>query len=233
MDQRIATTAQSDHELDRQMMRRTIALAIRSGEAGEYPHGVLVCRGGEVIAESTNWVAREHDVTRHAEMVAISLAQKALGTISLNDCVMYASAEPCVYCSYAIRESRVGRLVYGLHSPHMGGASRWNVLTDKNLSDQMPEVFDPPPEIVGGFMAYETEQALLKTSPLMWSFVRKRGLFIASPDPKVHARETQGWFKLMLLLILRRILFDRFGRQIRSAKNAPPILLARADEVIE
>jgi tRNA(adenine34) deaminase len=205
--------AQNDHQLDRHMMRRAIALAIRSGNAGEYPHGVVLCRGGEVIAESTNWVAREHDVTRHAEMLAISLAQKALGTISLNDCVMYASTEPCVYCSYAIRESRIGRLVYGLHSPHMGGVSRWAVLTDKNLSDLMPEVFDPPPEIVAGFMAYETEQALLKTSPLVWNFIRKRGVFVANPDPVVHARETRGWVKQMLLLILRRVLFDRVGRR--------------------
>jgi tRNA(Arg) A34 adenosine deaminase TadA len=51
--------------------------------------------------------------------------------------VIYVSAEPCVYCCYAIRESRIGRVVYGLHSPHYprsgGGtcvisrAPRWKV----------------------------------------------------------------------------------------------------------
>ena len=49
-------------------------------------YGVVICRAGKVVAESTNRVAREHDVTRHAEVVAISQAQKALGTVSLDDC---------------------------------------------------------------------------------------------------------------------------------------------------
>ena len=69
-------------------------------------------------------------MTRHAEVVAISAAQKALGTVSLDDCTIYVSAEPCAYCCYAIRESRIGRVVYGLTSPHMGGVSKWPVLTD-------------------------------------------------------------------------------------------------------
>jgi tRNA(adenine34) deaminase len=113
---------------DFEMMTRCIALAVQSGKDGEYPYGVVVCRDGEVIAESTNRVARERDVTRHAEVVPISLAQNALDSVSLDACIIYVSAEPCVYCSYAIRESRIGRVVYALRSPHMGGVSRWNVL---------------------------------------------------------------------------------------------------------
>lgn len=59
--------------------------------------------------------------------VAISQAQKALGTIRLDDCEIYANSEPCVFCCYAIRETRMRRVVYGLSSPHMGGVSKWNV----------------------------------------------------------------------------------------------------------
>jgi len=99
---------------DAEMMRRAIALAVRSGEAGEYPYGVVICRDGEVVAESINRVARERDVTRHAEVVAISEVQKKLDTVSLDDCTIYVSAESCAYCCYAIRESRIGRAVFGL-----------------------------------------------------------------------------------------------------------------------
>jgi len=133
---------------DPEMMRRAIALAVRSGEEGEYPYGVVICRNGEVVAESINRVAQERDVTRHAEVVAISAAQKALGSVSLDDCAIYVSAEPCAYCCYAIRESRIGRVVYALSSPYMGGVSKWPVLTDQDLSDIMPDVFADPPEIV-------------------------------------------------------------------------------------
>ena len=34
-------------DLDRRMMQRCIALSVRSGEAGEYPYGVVVCRDGK------------------------------------------------------------------------------------------------------------------------------------------------------------------------------------------
>ncbi len=106
-------------DLDRRMMQRCIALSVRSGEEGEYPYGVVVCRDGAVVAESINRVAHERDVTRHAEVVALSQAQKALGTVCLDDCAIDVSAEPCAICSLAIRETRTGRVVYALRSPHM------------------------------------------------------------------------------------------------------------------
>jgi tRNA(adenine34) deaminase len=99
----------------------------------------VISRDGKVIAESINRVRHERDVTRHAEVVAISAAQKALGTVSLDDCTIYVSAESCAYCCYAIRESRIGRAVFGLRSPHMGGVSKWPILTDEDLSNTMPE----------------------------------------------------------------------------------------------
>src|SRR6478736_113326 len=150
---------------DAGMMRRAIALAVRSGREGEYPYGVVISRRGEVIAESINRVAHERDVTRHAEVVAIIAAQKKLETVSLDDCVIYVSAEPCAYCCYAIRESRIGRVVYGLTSPHMGGVSKWPVLTDTDISDTMPETFAAPPQIIAGFMAQDAEDALLRWNP--------------------------------------------------------------------
>jgi tRNA(adenine34) deaminase len=202
--------------LDREMMTRCIALAVRSGREGEYPYGVVICRAGEVVAESINRVAHEHDVTRHAEVVAISQAQKTLGTVSLDDCVIYVSAEPCVYCSYAIRESRMGRLVSALRSPHMGGVSKWSVLTDEDLSRTMPEVFDPPPEIIAGFMAQEVVQDPLKWNPLVWGVIMERGLFVAGPLQRVNAREPElkpvRKLAHLAMAFLRRTVFDRFGR---------------------
>jgi tRNA(adenine34) deaminase len=98
------------------MMRRCIEIAVQSGRDGEYPYGAVLTRAGKVVVESINRVAHEHNVTRHAEAESISLTQKILGTASLSDCVLYTTAEPCVYCAYAIRESRLGRVVYALHS---------------------------------------------------------------------------------------------------------------------
>ena len=203
-------------DFDRRMMRRCIEIAVQSGRKGEYPYGAVITRAGNVVVESINRVARERDVTRHAEAESISLAQKILGTISLSDCVLYATSEPCVYCSYAIRESRLGRVVYALHSPHMGGASRWNVLTDQGLTEKMPEVFDPPPELVGGLLAQETEDALLAWNPLVWGFVKRRGLFVTGPHARVTApppRKISTRIMRQIMPLLRTLVFDRFGRR--------------------
>jgi tRNA(adenine34) deaminase len=172
-----------------------------------------------VIVESTNRVAHEGDVTRHAEAEAVSLAQKKLGTISLGDCVLYSTTEPCVYCCYAIREARLGRVVYALHSPHMGGHARWDVLADQGLSETLPEVFDAPPQIVAGFMARETEDALLAWNSLVWGFIKRRGLFVTGQQSQFTAPQPTKVSKRIvryLMPTLRRLVFDRFGRSTRS-----------------
>lgn len=201
---------------DRTMMTRAIALSKQSGAAGEYPYGVLICRAGEVVAESIKRVKRDRDVTRHAEVVAISAAQKALGRTSLDDCVIYGSAEPCVLCSYAIRESRIGRVVYGLHSPHMGGLSKWNILRDEGISRTMPEVFAPPPTVIAGFMADEAGRALFEWNRLVWIAMKKRGLFVTeapeAANPPEPGLSRNGQTEL-LWAPLRRNFFDRFGRR--------------------
>jgi tRNA(adenine34) deaminase len=199
---------------DRVMMAHCIDLAKASGNAGEYPYAAVICRDGAIVAESINRVTRDGDVTRHAEVVAISRAQKTLGTVSLDDCEIYVNAEPCALCCYAIRESRIRRVVYGLSSPHMGGVTKWNILGDSDISSAMPEVFASPPEIISGYMAREAEQALIEWNPLIAEIIRRRGLFGAAPRAirEVTSARPRG-VRRRILRFLRRTLFDRFGRR--------------------
>lgn len=202
---------------DCETMRRCISLSKLSGKAGEYPYAAIITKADTIVQESTNQVRHDHDVTRHAEVVAISAAQRKLGSVSLDDCTIYTNAEPCAFCCYAIRETRISRVVYGLHSPHMGGVSKWNILSDEDLSRAMPEVFAPPPVIVGGFMANEAQQALIEWDPLVARFINERGLFGVAPmafREVAKARRRNGRGVLgKALAVLRREVFDRFGRR--------------------
>lgn len=163
--------------LDERMMRRCIELSRVAGKAGELPFAAVICKDGEVVAEIANQVSRDGDVTRHAEIVAVSQAQRALGTTNLQGCTLYSTIEPCPMCSFPIRETRISRVVFAISSPMMGGASRWDVLGDTHISKRMPEAFGPPPEVLTGVLSKEAASVWRRWNPIIWGVIRLRGVF--------------------------------------------------------
>ena len=127
--------------LDTQMLRRCIELSRQATRRGENPFACIICDGDRIVAETTTRAARDGDITRHAEMIAISEAQHTLGTAKLAHCAIYSNVEPCAMCAFCIRETGIRRVVYSIASPVMGGCSKWNILGDAELSDALPEVF--------------------------------------------------------------------------------------------
>jgi tRNA(adenine34) deaminase len=167
--------------VDAAMMARCIELSKTAANDGEFPFACVITRGGKVVVETTNRVARDGDVTRHAEIVAVSMAQKMLGTKDLSGCTLYTNVEPCAMCAFPIRETRISRVVYAIGSPLMGGDSKWDVLGDAGMSNVMPEAFGDAPEIVRGFMRREAEKAWRNWNPLIWGVIRYRGCFGEPP----------------------------------------------------
>src|SRR3954470_3453684 len=110
--------------MDAAMMARCIELSKTCKQEGEFPFACVIAKDGKVIVETLNRVAREGDVTRHAEIVAVGMAQKALGTKDLSGCTLYTNVEPCAMCSFPIRETRISRVVYGIGSRPVGGRSQ-------------------------------------------------------------------------------------------------------------
>jgi tRNA(adenine34) deaminase len=197
---------------DERMMRRCFEVAAQSAHEGGYPFAAIVVREGRAIVEATNRVSQERDVTRHAESVALTQAQRTLGCTSLDDCTLYAIVEPCALCSYAIREARIARVVFGLSSPVMGGYSRWNILGDTVLSSRMPEVFAPPPDVVADFLSGEAAAAFRRSAPMAWAYVRSRRLFRCEADLVRVQKRGRYTLAEKAMRFLRLQLFDRFGR---------------------
>jgi tRNA(adenine34) deaminase len=164
-------------QIDYAMMRHCIALSATAARRGELPFASIICEGDCIIAEKTNEVAQYSDVTRHAELLVISEAQKQLGRKDLSTCALYSNIEPCVMCAFPIRETRIGRVLYAIDSPMMGGLSKWNVLRDTQLSDIMPEIFGGVPEVTTGLLTREAEAVWKKWRPIVWKIIRHRGCF--------------------------------------------------------
>ena len=200
-----------------QTMRRCFEVAHKSARRGGYPFAAVVTRRGRIVVEATNRVSQERDLTRHAEVVALAEAQKALACTSLDDCTLYSNIEPCALCAYAIRESRIAKVVFSLSSPFMGGHSRWNILGDDRLSSAMPDVFAPPPTIVAHFLADEADRALRRASPIFWVATRSRRLLGRGTgfkllEPPERPLSVRVVLKEKTMRALRRRVFDRFGR---------------------
>jgi tRNA(adenine34) deaminase len=197
------------------MMRRCVTLAQSAHQNGEYPFAAVIARRGEFVCESLNMVKVERDVTRHAEMVAIALAQQKLRATSLDDCTLYSTVEPCAMCSYAIRETRIGRVVFSLRSPVMGGNSRWDVLTDTHLSSALPEVFAPPPVVLSGYLQEDVQKVFQDRNPLAWHFMKSRKIFVHGAEAE-HAPSSKAGLRLgawsSLANLARAMVIDRLWR---------------------
>ena len=167
---------------DLAFMQRCVSLAYSGVSRGEYPFAAVISRRGQFVCEAHNRVRSDGDVTRHAEMVALSEAQKKLSSTSLEDCTLYSTVEPCAMCAYAIRESRIGRVISGLCSPVMGGYSKWNILADHGLSSNLPEVFATPPQIQFGCLHDQVQEAFRDGHPLIWTMIKARNIFTANFD---------------------------------------------------
>ncbi len=167
---------------DVDMMARCLALAKEAAAQGEIPFASVICKDGAIVAEATNRVVRDKDVTRHAELQAIVQAQSVLGKRILSGCTLYSIVEPCPMCAFPAREAQIGRVVFALRSPLMGGLSKWNILRDPEISRVMPEAFGAIPEVVVGVLAREAEAVWKAWNPIAWHVIRRRGCFETTTD---------------------------------------------------
>ena len=205
---------------DKAMMARCVELSRIAVGKGEYPFGTVIALDGQILAEAINHTVRDGDVTRHAEVIALSQAQKAIGREQLRHYTLYTNIEPCAMCSYCIREAWIGRVVYALSSPVMGGFSKWNILRDDDISGRMPQIFANVPEVVSGVLAREAQQAWRDWNPLAWQMIKLRGLLTEprAQEDHVHVRPAHGrslWHYL-------QILFERTGPS-RVETEAPDV----------
>ena len=153
------------HPHDKQFMERCIQLARESWDKGDAPFGSLIAREGKLVAEGLN--DAHSRVSEHAEIIALNRAHHINGSSDLSAYTLYTSCEPCPMCSFMIREYKISRVVFALHSHYMGGFSKWKILQDQEL-ERFPPFFKGVPAVVGGFMESEAIKVMNETP--FWMF---------------------------------------------------------------
>ena len=111
-------------------MRLALEEATLAFDAGEVPVGAVLVCGNEIIARAHNRVERDHDATRHAELLCLQQAMASHGS-RLNDCTLYVTMEPCAMCAGACVNAKLGKLVYGAFDEVAGCCGSRMDLTDK------------------------------------------------------------------------------------------------------
>lgn len=113
----------NQEEQDTLFLRQAIELAKKNvSEQKGGPFAAIIVKNNKIIARGTNLVTANNDPTAHAEIIAIRNACKKLHAFYLDDCVIYASCEPCPMCLGAIYWAHLQRLVFAASKKHAADA---------------------------------------------------------------------------------------------------------------
>lgn len=144
-----------DQPTDASFMSEALRLATKAFEKDEVPVGAVVVRDGKIIARAFNQMEMLKDATAHAEMLAITQAEAAVGDWRLNECDLYVTKEPCAMCAGALVHVRMRRVIFGCADERGGAAGgTTNLLQMPSLNHRC--------EITSGVLREECA-ALLKT----------------------------------------------------------------------
>ena len=98
---------------DEYFMRDALRQARKAFAKDEVPVGAVIVREGKIIARAHNQVELLKDATAHAEMLALTEAEAAVGDWRLTDCDLFVTKEPCPMCAGALVHTRIRRVIFG------------------------------------------------------------------------------------------------------------------------
>ena len=128
-------------------MELALQEAAIAAEADEVPVGaVVVSIDHGVIGQAHNQRELLNDPTAHAEMIALTQAAQALGSWRLENCILYATLEPCPMCAGAVVQARLPYVVYGAMDPTAGACDTlYRIASDPRLNHRA--------QVIGGVLA--------------------------------------------------------------------------------
>jgi tRNA(adenine34) deaminase len=114
---------------------------------------------GNCIAEGVNTREKDNNPLGHAELNAMLEVAEMQGDWRLNELTLIVTLEPCAMCANALKQARIGQVVFGAYDPTEGDAPSKVLQSDGGVL-----------KVIGGILEEEAKETL-KTY-----FKSKRGM---------------------------------------------------------
>lgn len=135
--------------MEEKYINELINLSKKSLKKSEVPIAALITdENGKIISKAYNTRNIKQQTINHAEILAITKANKKLKSWRLNKCMLYVTIEPCDMCKSVIKESRIQNVYYLL--PRLPEKNQYNKTIFNKLKD-MSEKEDKYQEIINKF----------------------------------------------------------------------------------
>ena len=135
--------------MEEKYINELINLSKKSLKKSEVPIAALIIdENGKIISKAYNTRNIKQQTINHAEILAITKANKKLKSWRLNNCTLYVTIEPCDMCKSVIKESRIQNVYYLL--PRLPEKNQYNKTIFNKLKD-MSKKEDKYQEIINKF----------------------------------------------------------------------------------
>lgn len=143
-------------DLHEDFIRECNILVKESQESGDLPFGSVLVKDDEIVSRGIN--TAQKDITGHAEINAIKNYLSKNSRDGLRECTLYSNFEPCAMCSFVIRDYGIKKVVFAVPSPHLGGETKWPILSDKIYEPFFSQGTHEGPEIIGNILRDESQK---------------------------------------------------------------------------
>lgn len=135
--------------MEEKYINELINLSKKSLKKSEVPIAALITdENGKIISKAYNTRNIKQQTINHAEILAITKANKKLKSWRMNKCTLYVTIEPCDMCKSVIKESRIQNVYYLL--PRLPEKNQYNKTIFNKLKD-MSEKEGKYQEIINKF----------------------------------------------------------------------------------
>lgn len=133
-------------------MKEALKEAKKAYQKAEIPVGAVIVKEGKIIARGHNLKESKYNTLKHAELIAIEKASKALKSWRLEGCELYVTLEPCSMCTGAMINARIQKVIIGTMDEKTGACG--------SVLNLMEYPFNHKVEIERGILQEQCESIL-------------------------------------------------------------------------